>query len=529
MIEIADIVDKDSLQKWLTDWPASQELDEKSTQQIAVTIAHRAAMRVLPYWWQWSLTKDARKRDFTALVVLRSLLTSGVAGKNPTSRIRAASDAASDFAFASAASADASAAFAAAFALAAASDASAAAFALAAAAASDAASAAADAFAAKAEAWVSVREDCAGLSGGADVFATPLWRDQENPLVPVWGDVKAQATGPEWAFWITWYDHALAGRAPNWDMLEQIALIKPAIWKAGAVAVAKEIAAIKGADPTPLEVTLDKAVQAADAAKSAAADAAGSATSAKNAATKAKKEFSALQKKYTALQKTSDQLKDLNSKQRIEVETTENALGQFKSKLDALEKDATNRIGVLEAAFSDAQALKEPVKLWREKGLMHQARATSAHRFYIFGLIASGLFVLSVFYLVVKTDIRYDLLPLGCDFRLRPELCNGFSVAAFFTVSTVLSIFTLFLWFVRLKMKEFLSERHLALDAEERRTFAQVYVGLLAMDKDVSKEAQAQRGLVYAALFRPTSDGIVKEDGGIDPSLAAMVTKALAN
>ncbi|MFT5614458.1 MAG: hypothetical protein ACI8Q6_001735, partial [Granulosicoccus sp.] len=73
MIKIEDIVERDSLQNWLTDWPASQGLDEVTSRQIAVTIAHRAAMRVMPIWWRYTLSKQARKRDLTALVVLRSL------------------------------------------------------------------------------------------------------------------------------------------------------------------------------------------------------------------------------------------------------------------------------------------------------------------------------------------------------------------------------------------------------------------------------------------------------------------------
>jgi hypothetical protein len=33
--------------------------------------------------------------------------------------------------------------------------------------------------------------------------------------------------------------------------------------------------------------------------------------------------------------------------------------------------------------------------------------------------------------------------------------------------------------------------------------------------------------LVYAALFRPASDGTVREEGGLDPSVAAALSKFL--
>lgn len=92
---------------------------------------------------------------------------------------------------------------------------------------------------------------------------------------------------------------------------------------------------------------------------------------------------------------------------------------------------------------------------------------------------------------------------------------------------SVLTLLTLALWFTRLQMKEYLSERHLSLDAKERQAFVQAYLGLLA-EGDASEEAKEQRALVYAALFRPSTDGIIKEDGGIDPSLSAAISKLLA-
>ena len=65
------------------------------------------------------------------------------------------------------------------------------------------------------------------------------------------------------------------------------------------------------------------------------------------------------------------------------------------------------------------------------------------------------------------------------------------------------------------------------LDARERMAFADAYVSLLR-DKDNAEGAAEQGLIVYNALFRPTSDGIIKEDGGVDPSLSAAIAKFLA-
>lgn len=115
--------------------------------------------------------------------------------------------------------------------------------------------------------------------------------------------------------------------------------------------------------------------------------------------------------------------------------------------------------------------------------------------------------------------------PYGCDLA-KPETCEGFSTRGFMFITATLTFTTLLLWFTRLQMKLYLAERHLALDARERRAFAEVYIGFLK-EKDTTEEAKDQRALVYSALFRPTTDGIVKEDGGFDPSIAAAISKFL--
>lgn len=77
-------------------------------------------------------------------------------------------------------------------------------------------------------------------------------------------------------------------------------------------------------------------------------------------------------------------------------------------------------------------------------------------------------------------------------------------------------------------MKEYLSERHLALDAPERRAFAEFYIGLLRQEGVDSNQVNEQRAIIYAALFRPTIDGIVKEEGGLDSALTAALSRFLA-
>ena len=69
-MDVSEIVDPDSLEAWLNSLPRGTDAEKAEAHRWAVLIAHRAAMRVLPLFWHWSLTNEARKDDLTAIPVL---------------------------------------------------------------------------------------------------------------------------------------------------------------------------------------------------------------------------------------------------------------------------------------------------------------------------------------------------------------------------------------------------------------------------------------------------------------------------
>ncbi len=90
-----------------------------------------------------------------------------------------------------------------------------------------------------------IRADCTALAtGDVRLDQTPLWSGA-NPVSENW--VQTRETLPEgWDFWRDWYQNALDGVKPNWDMLTEIALIEPADWDKGADHVNGVIAGIVG-------------------------------------------------------------------------------------------------------------------------------------------------------------------------------------------------------------------------------------------------------------------------------------------
>jgi len=225
MVKAADIRDRDSLEVWLKDQP----------REVAISIAARAAARVMPVWAEICRTDAGRKLELTPLPVLRADMVSSVAVAYPADElIRAAAALAAAAADTTGTAAAATAAIAAeadaAYYAANAVDSSAAsAFAATSASALDEATAleaatttAFDATTKEAKAWHAVQTDAATLESGQDLTRRPLW-PAENPLEDLWT--------------IT--------REMNPDMLYQIALIDDGIWKKGADAVAEEIARIE--------------------------------------------------------------------------------------------------------------------------------------------------------------------------------------------------------------------------------------------------------------------------------------------
>lgn len=76
------------------------------------------------------------------------------------------------------------------------------------------------------------------------------------------------------------------------------------------------------------------------------------------------------------------------------------------------------------------------------------------------------------------------------------------------------SVLALVFWGLRLLARSMQSHQHLAADAYERRTMIMTYLAMLRRGEQVS---ESHLGLILAGVFRPTSDGLVKEESGPNP------------
>lgn len=244
MVTIDEIVSEETLRAWLKALPRGTEAEEAEARRIAVSVAARAAARIVPV-----IGLDEKQDIATGHPAnltsarLRSVLTATVASAAPEAgRKTAAAEAVEAL---SAALATKEISLAASSALSAARSASApdldGTFASAAKACATAYSTIANKLnepISKAifNTWGLLRNELQQLDEGQDPFLKPLW-GEVNPLAQEFDrmqrTIAACRDAKDWAFWLWWYEGVLTGTAPDPDsnLMVEIATSNEIDWE----------------------------------------------------------------------------------------------------------------------------------------------------------------------------------------------------------------------------------------------------------------------------------------------------------
>lgn len=169
---------------------------------------------------------------------------------------------------------------------------------------------------------------------------------------------------------------------------------------------------------------------------------------------------------------------------------------------DTLVKEHKDEMESLRKTFREEIALRAPAEYWETKRTGH-VRMSWITGVLSFGGIATAAGVLGW--------LIHDLLRTATP-GTPPETWR-------LAILVLISVFAV--WGVRLVVRMFLSHLHLSTDAAERVVMVRTYLSLLEGDRLASKE---DRQLILQALFRPATDGIVKDEG-IPFSLAEVLTR----
>lgn len=178
---------------------------------------------------------------------------------------------------------------------------------------------------------------------------------------------------------------------------------------------------------------------------------------------------------------------------------------------EIINKKAVDSIAAVELSYRESMKLLAPVEYWNNKAKNHNSERIKIQKALLWYFPICILFILVLFILALSFLIfgKYNNMAAGVYFIFSAGLA---------------SLVGVLLWIGRLGTKLYLSEHHLKRDAEERAVMTTTYLALTA--EEAAQDVDRQ--IILQALFRGSTDGIVKEDGGFDPNLASMFAKALA-
>ncbi len=229
------------------------------------------------------------------------------------------------------------------------------------------------------------------------------------------------------------------------------------------------------------------------------------------------------------IEKHNTTLADLDSQGRAQAETFTKAeaynrkfvrvmqalfqhrLSRYQAKKDNEITAAVESFQKTEQLYREHMKLKAPVDYWTTKAGKHRGNAAT------YGI------AIMIFAVAASAALGFGLYELG-QHMVNLASANRPPAVLFVFASMGAVGATIIFWVARVLVRLFLSEHHLAIDAEERATMALTYLALTADEKADEKE----RALVLASLFRPTADGIVKDDAAPDLAPGAILSKILA-
>lgn len=144
---------------------------------------------------------------------------------------------------------------------------------------------------------------------------------------------------------------------------------------------------------------------------------------------------------------------------------------------------------------------------WQDKAKTHRGRA---NLFAALGLVAAvGTGVSAVLFIpellgsataAASAELAKETATFAPGSNRGAPSYDGIALAVIFS--------TLTLWLLRILVRGYFSQAHLATDAEERVAMVKTYLALMESGKAPSDTLTP----VLIALFRPASDGLVKDD-----------------
>lgn len=173
---------------------------------------------------------------------------------------------------------------------------------------------------------------------------------------------------------------------------------------------------------------------------------------------------------------------------------------------------AVDKIEATDALYRKALQIKAPVEYWTEKATEHR-RLTVTYRRWLIGVGAAVLLAFVGTYLG-----GWEMIVTYVTKNPTTGVAMALYVAGF-----VAAVTAILLWAMRLVVRLYMSQHHLTIDADERAAMLKTFLAL----SEQEKVTEADLALVLAAVFRPTPDGIIRDDGAPNFSAGGLLSAAL--
>lgn len=174
--------------------------------------------------------------------------------------------------------------------------------------------------------------------------------------------------------------------------------------------------------------------------------------------------------------------------------------------------DAVTSIRNTENTYTQFMQLRAPVDYWTGKSTDHATQKDKAYKNLRNYFVVLTLLLLAAFISAGRLVVSVH------DAANEP-------VALYVLISAGLAVLsTIGFWIGRLLTKLYLSQHHLKTDADERATMIKTYLALT----ENGAASDADKQIILGALFRPTADGIVRDDGPPDLALQSIAARMLS-
>lgn len=195
------------------------------------------------------------------------------------------------------------------------------------------------------------------------------------------------------------------------------------------------------------------------------------------------------------------------------------AMGMLLAHFRRIDAERKAEWEALNDAYNEKIKLDAAVKLWSDQSMSHETKYRELRNWAIIAG-TGGLIGLAVWVLLSTLFAEYLFGNMsGVTGASGLRLSWPYEAATIAAGTLIYS--TIYLWTLRLIIRTMMAENHLAIDAKARSSMAHTYLALI---KD-GAAGNEDRSIVLASLFRPVTDGLVRDDAMPVISPAGLATR----